>query len=453
MPRENLTVNRLESLKAVYPKGHKQAGQPLTAGDRYEIMDAIVPGMGIRVTDKGQKTFIFVARFPGSSNPTRRALGEHGALTLEKARDKAREWHKLIDKGIDPKVQAEEERAAAAREAAAKRDRSFQTILDRFIKARRRDGVRKVDEDERDFKRECLPTMYEPNKDKKGIAPVWEGRDVASITMADILQVVESIAERGKQRQALNMAQKVGTFFNWCVDDDVIEVSPYRPKKVRTAIGQKGSRDRTLNDAELCAFWKATDGTVEGLGEVVSAAYRLLLLTGQRLNDIAEASWSELDEKKRVLTIAAARFKSDRDHTVPITDDAMAIIEKLPRFKKCDWMFSLDGEVPATIGHKAKQRLDAAMLAALKKEDPDATLPAWVNHDIRRTVRTRLSELDVMDEVAEAVIGHVPTSLIRTYNQSDRLKVKRDALTRWEGALADIVGQKKASNVFPMVRA
>lgn len=424
MARKNLTVNGIEALK------------PAPASKRYEIMDGIVPCMGVRVTDKGQKTFIFVGRFPGSSNPTRRALGEHGAITLDKARDKAREWHGLLSKGIDPKVREEEERAAAAHAAAGKRDRAFEAVLDRFIKARRRDGIRKVDEDEKDFNRECLPR--------------WKGRDVGALTMADVMGVVEAISDRGKQRQALNIAQKIGTFFSWCVDDDVIEVSPYRAKRVRTAIGQKTSRDRTLADGELRAFWKATTGAVEGLGAVYGSVYRLLLLTGQRLNDIAEASWSEVDAEKRVLTIPAARFKSERDHAVPLTDDAMAIIQKLPRFEKCNWLCSFDGQGPATIGHKVKQRLDAAMLALLQKENPEATLAPWVNHDIRRTVRTRLSELDVMDEVAEAVIGHVPTALVRTYNQSDRLKVKREALARWEGALRDIVGESRRTNVVKL---
>lgn len=435
MPRENLTDARLKALK------------PAKVGKRYEIMDAQVPNMGVRVTDKapangsklkaGQVSFVYVARFGGAAQPTRRALGEYDVMSLNQARTKARQWAALIDRGIDPKVQ----KAAAVREAAEKLDRSFETILARFIKARRRDGVRKVEEDEKDFNRECLPK--------------WKGKDVRALTMTDIMQVVESIADRGKQRQALNVAQKIGTFFNWCVDDDVIEVSPYRPKKVRTAIGEKDSRDRILTDAELRAFWKATDGSVEGIGPVVSAAYRLLLLNGQRLNDIAEASWPELDTKKQALLIPADRFKSDRDHVVPVTEDAMAIIEKLPRFKKCDWMFSLDGEAPVTIGHKVKQRLDAAMLAVLKKDDPEATLPHWVNHDLRRTVRTRLSRLKVLQDIAELVIGHIPAKLVRIYDPDpfSYIDEKRDALTRWEGALAGIVGQEKASNVVSMARA
>lgn len=424
MAKVSLSDNKLKVLKAAEP------------GKRYDVMDSEVRGFGVRVNDKGERAFIFYSRFPNRTAPERRTLGEYPAMTLAEARKKAGAWRDLIKLGVDPKEKEAEEREAAARAAAEKRDRSFETILDRFIKARRRDGIRKVDEDEKDFNRECLPK--------------WKGRDVADLTMTDIMAVVEGIAERGKQRQALNIAQKIGTFFNWCVDDEVIEASPYRPKKVRTAVGQKESRDRTLSDEELRAFWKATDGAVEDLGAVYSSVYRLLLLTGQRLNDIAEASWSEVDLGKKVLTIPAARFKSDRDHAVPLTDDVVAIIEKLPRFPKCNWMCSLDGQGPATIGHKVKQRLDAAMLAALQKDDPKASLPAWVNHDIRRTVRTRLSELDVMDEVAEAVIGHVPTALVRTYNQSDRLKVKRDALTRWEGALAALVGEQKASNIVTM---
>lgn len=421
MPRENLTDKRLNALK------------PAPLGKRYDIMDGIVPGMGIRVTDKGQKTFIFLARFPESPNPTRRAIGEYGAITLEKAREAAREWHDLIRKGIDPKVKAEEQKQNARREAVGKRDRSFETVLERYIKARKRDGIRKADEDERDLNRECLPK--------------WKGRDVAELTSADIMEVVEAINARGKQRQALNIAQKIGTFFGWCVDDEVIQASPYRAKKVRTAVGEKSSRNRVLTDAEIRGFWTAT----ESLDAVYRGVYRLLLLTGQRLNDIAQASWSEIDLDKKILTVPAARFKSERDHTVPLTDDAVDIIKTLPRWKKCNWAFSLDGEHAVTIGHKLKQRLDKAMLDAMRKDDTEAELPGWINHDLRRTVRTRLSELDVMDEVAEAVIGHVPTALVRTYNQSDRLKVKRDALTRWEGALGAIVGNNKhADNVVPM---
>ncbi|TIL43655.1 site-specific integrase [Mesorhizobium sp.] len=431
MPKVLLSDFKMKSLKAA------------DKGKRYDLMDSDVRGFGVRVNDKCERVFIFYSRFPGSPAPQRRSIGEYPAMTLEDARKKAGGWRDLIKQGIDPKDQEEEarqkseaEKRERVRGAADRRRKQFERVLVRYIAARRRDGIRKVQEDRNDFKRECLPG--------------WRGKAVGDIQSADVMAVLEKINKRGATRQALNMAQKIGTFFNWCVDDELIAASPFRAKKVRTTIGEKVSRDRVLTDAEVKALWKATDGTTKGLGPVEAAVYRLLLLTGQRLNDIVQASWSEIDLDRKTLTVPAARFKSGRDHVVPLTDEAIEIIGKLPRFKKCNWLCSLDGEHPVTIGHKVKLRIDAAMLAAMREEDPDANLPAWVNHDIRRTVRTRLSELDVMDEVAEALIGHVPTALVRTYNQSDRLKVKRDALMRWEGSLGVLTGHGKASNVVAM---
>lgn len=429
--RQNLTDRTLKAL------------EPASNGQRYEIFDGIVPSMGVRVTNKvdrntkkPRRTFFLLARYPdptrtGPGNPTRRALGEYPALELADAREKAREWLALLEKGIDPKQQIQDERIARQKAWAEKQDRSFGKILARYIKTRRRDGVRKVDEDERDFNRECLP--------------VWKDKAIDEITMADILKVVEEIRERGKARQALNMAQKIGTFFHWCADDDLIPLSPYRPKRVRIALGERQSRDRVLTDDELRAFWAATDEIDATYRDV----YRILLLTGQRLNDIARASWSEIDLDKKTLTVPAERFKSDRDHVVPLTDDVVAILNSVPRWKRCPWVFSLDGKHAVTTGDKVKGRLDEKMLAALHKATGDdaAALDPWVNHDLRRTVRTRLSELDVMDEVAESVIGHVPTKLTRTYNHSERLNVKTQALTRWQAALRAIVGDERADNV------
>src|SRR5262245_24671913 len=86
--------------------------QALTRADAdstYDVADSLVDNLIVRVSPKGRKTFALYCRFPGSSNPTRRTLGKYGSMTLEQARDKARGWLALIDKGIDP---AEQERAA-----------------------------------------------------------------------------------------------------------------------------------------------------------------------------------------------------------------------------------------------------------------------------------------------------------------------------------------------------
>jgi Arm domain-containing DNA-binding protein len=90
------------------------------------VMDAVVPGFGVRVSEAGRKTFMLAARYPGSASYTRRALGVYGAMSLEKARAKAKAWLELIEKKIDPV--AEQERLAI--EAQRKRENSFRAIAE-----------------------------------------------------------------------------------------------------------------------------------------------------------------------------------------------------------------------------------------------------------------------------------------------------------------------------------
>ena len=87
-----------------------KALKPAPAGQRYAIADALVPGLKVRVTDKGSKSFIFWRRFGGAPNPAARALGTVGVMTLAEARDKARAWLALIKQGEDPRGDADDRR-------------------------------------------------------------------------------------------------------------------------------------------------------------------------------------------------------------------------------------------------------------------------------------------------------------------------------------------------------
>jgi hypothetical protein len=106
-----------------------RALKPASPGKRYEVIDADVRGLAIRVTDKGQRTFVLITRYPGSRNPTRRALGEYPILSLDGARKKARRWHELINRHIDPKEEEERLRLAELR----KRANAFDVVAEEFI--------------------------------------------------------------------------------------------------------------------------------------------------------------------------------------------------------------------------------------------------------------------------------------------------------------------------------
>jgi integrase len=415
MPKKNLTDRALKTLKRAKP------------GKHYDHMDAVVPGFGVRVSDTGRRTFVLLTRFPGSKNPTRRALGEYGELTLEKARGKARDWLELIRKGVDPRDEEERQRIAEQR----KRANSFAAVVEDFI-AEKLPAERKGREVERDIRREFIPA--------------WGGRPITEITAHDVRVVVKAVKDRGAPYQAHNLLGTARRLFGWAIDQQVygLESSPCERLKPKAIIGEKVFRTRILDNDELRAFWRAT----ERLGYPYGPLFRMLLLTGQRKSEAAEAPWSEFDLERKLWTIPAERMKADAAHVVPLSDDVTAILESLPHFKKGDHLFSTNfGVKPVNGFSKAKDRLDNLMVAELR------TLKPFVIHDIRRTMRTGLSALPIPDLVRELVIAHTKPGLHKVYDQFAYLDEKRHALDLWSARLRSIIEPPPANVVALAARA
>jgi integrase len=204
-------------------------------------------------------------------------------------------------------------------------------------------------------------------------------------------------------------------------------------------VGEKRSRERVLTDDEVFAFWRVTGRMSYPFGP----ACRLLLLSGLRLNEGADARWSEFDMRNGVWIIPAARMKGREgraaDHVVPITSEIASILESLPRFKSGDYLFSTNfGKTPIYLSYRIKRRLDASMLRTLRAmahrrgEDPSkVTLPHFVNHDLRRTLRTGLSRLRIDRDIREAVLAHTRPGVEGVYDRYDYKDEKKDALERW----------------------
>jgi integrase len=191
-----------------------------------------------------------------------------------------------------------------------------------------------------------------------------------------------------------------------------------------------------LGDPEIVALWRAA----ERLGYPYGPLFQLLLMSGQRKSEIAEARWREIDLKSHLLIVPSARMKSDAPHVVPLVDDAMRIIEALPRFANGDFLFSSTaGAMPVNGFSKAKLHLDGLMLDELRKENPEAELAPFVIHDIRRTMRSNLSALPVPDLVRELVIGHAKPGLHKIYDQYAYLPERQHALELWAQRLRSIV--------------
>jgi integrase len=415
---------------------------PAPRGQRVEVFDARLPGFGIRVSDTkdadparrgraGRITFVLFTRFSAGAAPTRRVIGVYGATTLEDARRIAGEWRSLIAKGVDPAVIEAERHAAEARERALRIRHSFTTVAEAFIAdklAKERSG--KVAE--RDLRNTFIAA--------------WAERPVSEISNMDVLEIVNA-----KKRTAPKMAGAllvlIRRFFTWAIDQQIygLTASPCDRLSVVNIIGPTQSRTRRLNDAEVFAFWRATGR----MGCPAGSVYRTLLLTGLRLNEAAQISWPEI--QGNVITIPASRMKGKDgkavEHQVPLSSAAQEVIASLPRIKNGPYLFSYKaGKQPVTMTGPMKADLDRRMLRTLRAlarrrgEDHHAVyLPEWVNHDLRRTVRSGLSALRIPHNVAEAVLAHRPPGVVGTYDTHEYFDEKREALEAWAERIKAII--------------
>jgi integrase len=271
----------------------------------------------------------------------------------------------------------------------------------------------------------------------------WGDRPITDITQHDVVAVIDEAVDREAPYQAHNLLGHVRTLFNWAIGRGVygLERSPCDRLKPKQVIGEKKARKRILSDAEAKALWLAADAT----GYPYGPLFQLLLVTGQRKSEVAEARWSEFDLEKREWTIPAERMKAEAAHLVPLSDEAVKILRDLPRFNRGDCLFSTTfGTKPVNGFSRAKEILDREMAARL----PSGPAP-FVIHDIRRTMRTGLSALPVPDIVRELVIAHTQKGLHKVYDLHAYRDEKRHALDLWAARVRSIV-EPPPANVIPM---
>jgi integrase len=264
----------------------------------------------------------------------------------------------------------------------------------------------------------------------------WGPRPVTDIRSEEVSAAIKAIVKRKQLASAHNAFAYIRRLFSWAIGchEFGIEVSPCDRLKPNDVVGEgRVIRNRFLTDDELRAVWNACDG----LGYPSNAIIKLLILTGQRLREIANVSWSELDLDKALLIIPPGRMKNGRAHAVPLAPQALAIFKSMPRFKGPFVFTTTGGRTPFVGFTKAKRRLDAA-----------SGVTGWVLHDVRRTVRTNFGALPVPDNVRELIISHTQTVLRRTYDLYSYLDEKRECLRLWEARLSGIVAPPTPADVI-----
>ena len=432
--KKKLTVRGINALK------------PASPGMRYVIWDTEVPNFGLRVTDAGKISFIVMRRVNGKL--LRRVVAEHrtGAEytegLLSNARDGARRALEDMRQGVDPT----QKRALAQKERLAAQANSFGVVAEEFIKRHVLPKLKTGKEVESAIRRELIP--------------IWGDRPIGEITRRDVVKLLEKVVDDGRPYVAHHLLAHLSKLFNWAIVRDVygLNASPITRGMATAIIGAKKPRQRVLNDTELRQIWQATEATPYPFGPFV----RMLLVTGQRLREVANARWSEFDLDGALWTISPERMKGDATHEVPLSGLALEILRALSTNDKIRrdpnaYVFSTTaGKAPISGFSKAKVALDrllAEMRAKAALEREQAAVTGWVFHDLRRTMRTNLSGLPVPDLVAELVIAHAKPGLHKVYDQHAYRDEKRRALDLWATKLLSIVDGSGGGNVVQLVAA
>jgi integrase len=190
--------------------------------------------------------------------------------------------------------------------------------------------------------------------------------------------------------------------------------------------------------------WRAA----EGLGYPFGPLVRLLILTGQRVSEVAEARWSEIDLAGGVWTVPAERSKNGIANVVPLSGPARALIEALPRvgLGGGSFLFTTRGERPVSGFSKAKAAIDSA-IAERRAEAGEAPMAPWRLHDLRRTFATLGGKLRIPRDIRKAVLNHVQSDVTAIYDRYRYADEKSEALATWADFVLTVVAPDPAAKV------
>ncbi|MGA2491334.1 MAG: integrase arm-type DNA-binding domain-containing protein [Roseiarcus sp.] len=382
------------------------------------VWDVEQPGLLLRVFRGGGKSFW--CRYSVAGRKTKFRLGDASAISIKAARDAVRSSLGELAQGRDPAGERKAKRDAEQKKA----DESaftLRVLIDSWVSV----GLKDARPNYRDEAPRSLKVAFAGRLD----------RAAADLTDKAVIKVKSALIEAKKDATASALLRYGHAAFAWAISERLVEGNPFAGIKKPSV----ASRERVLTDEELGAVWRATGGPGS-----FTAIVRLLMITGQRREEIAGMSWSELSDDLSTFTIPAARSKNGVASIVPLPLPARQIIEGALRRDGVDLVFPGERGVFRNWGH-AKKRLDGA-----------SGVKGWRLHDLRRTVATNLQALGVRLEVTEAVLSHVSGSrggIAGVYQRHDWLEEKRAALTAWGEKLGAIIeGRPAADNIHEFRR-
>jgi integrase len=393
MPTKALTAAAVERIKP-------------PASGQVEWFDKGYPGLALRVSYGGRKAWTAFFRLHGKLR--RVSLGTYPAMSLAEAREAWRRVRQDVSRGVNP---------AAPSHKTEKPATAFAAVAEEWLRR-----------DQSDNRSIATITRIV----NRALMPAWGSRSITDIGRRDILDLIDSIADRGAVVMARRTQGHCHRLFRWCVGRGIIAVNPVAdlPKP-----GSETKRDRVLTDNELVQVWNAAESVQFPYGP----AFQLLILTGCRREEIGALKWSEVDGD--TIRLKGARTKNGEPHDIPLSAPARALLADLPRIAGSDFIFTV-GQKPISAWAHAKEKIDAI-----------AKIEPWRIHDLRRTTATGLQRLGVGLQVVESVLGHTAGSrsgIVGVYQRHTYANEKRSALQSWGAHVLARLSGLSTGRVVPL---
>ncbi len=393
----------------------------VSGGSDYIEWDDELHGFGLRIRGKSRN---WIVQYKIGAKNRRLTLGSTAMLTADEARNgwKDGEGKKHLGAaiilanakhGADAAIDRAERRAAAGS--------TFAAAACDFLEAQEKRLKRSSYEAAARY----INIHFKP----------LHGLALTGINRAIVAAQLRAIANDNGPVSADRARANLSKFFNWALGEGLVDINPVLGTNTHS---DNEARDRVLSDDELVAVWKAAPDS--DYGRIV----KLLILTGQRRDEIGSLRWSEIDMDNKTITLGAERTKNSRPHEFPLSDEAMAILETIPQRDDRDLVFG-DGKGGFSGWSAAKAALDEA--AGIN--DP------WRLHDLRRTAATRMADSGVQPHVVEAVLNHVSghrAGVAGVYNRASYSAEKRDALDRLANYVRTALAKADGTNVTRITR-
>ena len=354
--------------------------------------------MGVRVSVGGTKTWFLMYRHCGRRR--RLTLGRSNILTAAAARKLAQRKLAEVATGKDPGAERR-----AAREA-----ESFAELAALYMEKHARPNKRSWREDQKMLDNDLLP--------------VWRHRKAAEITRRDVNAILDTIADRGAAIRANRVRALLSKIFNFAISRDIVEHNPVhgvmRP-------GEENPRDRVLSEREIEVLWRELDKEPVKIASI----FKLALLTAQRKNEVLGMTWDEVDLDNGWWVIPGPRAKNGLAHRVPLECQALEVLHKL-KDEESDPVFVFrGGKRGQAIANLQKRMRELRHRTAI--ED-------FKFHDLRRTAASHMTGLGIPRLVVSKILNHAEQGVTAVYDRHSYDSEKRDALSRWDGRVAEIVG-------------